>query len=80
MAKVQGELIIDKDHCKGCELCIDVCPEEVLQLANSINQQGYRYVEVVNDRCTGCENCAIICPDSIFTVYRKKLPTNSKQN
>ena len=74
MAKVQGDIIIDIDLCKGCELCIEACPENTLDLANKINKLGYRYAEVVNDSCTGCANCSIVCPEGIITVYRKKLP------
>ncbi len=70
MAKAIGEIIIDIEKCKGCELCIVACPEETLALANSINKKGYRYAEVVVDNCTGCANCAIICPDACIIVYR----------
>lgn len=71
MAKALGEIIINKDICKGCELCIDACPEKTLALSPRINTKGYNYVIKVQDNCTGCMNCALICPDSIFTVYRK---------
>ncbi|MFH1051930.1 MAG: 4Fe-4S dicluster domain-containing protein [bacterium] len=71
MAKVIGDIIIDIEKCKGCELCIDSCPEETLALAGKINQKGYRYAIMVKQNCTGCANCAIVCPDAIITVYRK---------
>lgn len=73
MAKVIGDVIIELERCKGCELCIVACPENVLALADKINQKGYRYVEKVNQNCTGCAACAIVCPDYVFTVYRKVL-------
>ncbi len=28
MAKVKGDIIIDIEKCKGCELCSEACPEE----------------------------------------------------
>ncbi len=71
MAKALGELIIDIEKCKGCELCIAACPEDVLSLSDRINQKGYQYIVTVNADCTGCENCALVCPDAIITVYRK---------
>jgi len=71
MAKVKGDIIIDIDKCKGCELCIVACPEETLALANVINIKGYRYAIKVNANCTGCANCAIVCPEAIITVYRQ---------
>lgn len=70
MAKAVGEVIIDIEKCKGCELCIEACPEDTLALANAINKKGYRYAEVVANNCTGCANCAIICPDACIIVYR----------
>lgn len=72
MAKVKGDVLINIEICKGCELCIDACPEDVLALADRINQKGYRYIIKVNDECTGCTNCSTMCPDSVFTVFRLK--------
>ncbi|RLC99626.1 MAG: 2-oxoacid:acceptor oxidoreductase [Chloroflexi bacterium] len=72
MAK--GMVIIDEDRCKGCGLCVTVCPAKILQLAEGrFNAKGYRPVEVTApEKCTGCAMCATICPDVVFTVYRQK--------
>lgn len=78
MAKVLGDVIIDIEKCKGCELCIDACPEETLALADKINKKGYRYAVTINHNCTGCANCAIMCPEAIITVYRKVIKTPKK--
>jgi 2-oxoglutarate ferredoxin oxidoreductase subunit delta len=71
MAKVYGDIIIDIEKCKGCELCIMACPEQTLSLSKNINQKGYHYAIKVNSNCTGCANCAIVCPEAIIKVYRK---------
>lgn len=78
MAKVIGEIIIDVERCKGCELCVVACPEETLSIANTINLKGYRYAIKVLDNCTGCANCALICPDAVIKVYRKVDKTAKK--
>ena len=70
MAKVQGEIIVDEEICKGCELCLVACPEDTLGLSDKINKKGYRYAVQVVDNCTGCASCAIVCPDAAITVYR----------
>lgn len=70
MAKAIGDIIVDVEKCKGCELCIDACPEETLGLSSKINQKGYRYAITIVSNCTGCANCAIICPDACISVYR----------
>lgn len=71
MAKAVGEVVIDVEICKGCELCIEACPEKTLALAGTINQKGYRYAVTVNNNCTGCASCSLVCPDAAITVYRK---------
>jgi 2-oxoglutarate ferredoxin oxidoreductase subunit delta len=80
MAKIHGDVIIDVQRCKGCELCIAACPEETLALSHTINIKGYQYAIKVQANCTGCANCALVCPDAIITVYRsndkKKLNKN----
>jgi 2-oxoglutarate ferredoxin oxidoreductase subunit delta len=68
---IRGTVIIGLEVCKGCELCINACPQESLALSTHINLNGYKYAELVKDNCTGCINCAIICPESAITVYRQ---------
>jgi 2-oxoglutarate ferredoxin oxidoreductase subunit delta len=69
---IRGTVIIDVETCKGCELCIEACPQESLALSEGLNSQGYHYAVLVKDNCTGCVNCALVCPDAVITVYREK--------
>jgi len=87
MAK--GTVTFDIETCKGCELCIEACPQESLALSPKINAQGYHYAVLIKDNCTGCTNCALVCPDAVITVYREskkkdRVPvariTNVKEN
>ena len=66
-------LDIATDRCKGCRLCIDVCPKHVLALDESIvNELGYHPVRLTHpDSCTSCALCARICPDAVFAVYAR---------
>lgn len=71
MAK--GRVELDIDRCKGCGLCVSVCPKNVLEInLEQINAKGYSPANAKRmEDCIGCANCAITCPDSIITVYRE---------
>ena len=59
MGKILGAVVINEDRCKGCALCVDACPKNVLALAErKVNVHGYPYVEAVTaDDCIGCASC-----------------------
>lgn len=74
MAKVKGAIVVDTETCKGCEVCIPVCPENVISMSPKVNRKGYHYAYMSNpEACTGCTNCGIVCPDRAISVYRVKL-------
>lgn len=73
MAKVKGDIVVDVERCKGCEVCIDACPNDVIAMSDKVNGKGYKYMHKVNDECIGCANCAIVCPDGVITVYKVKI-------
>ncbi len=68
----KGDVVIEIEKCKGCEVCLSACPNQVLALSNEVNSKGYHYAVKVNAECIGCANCAIVCPDAVITVYREK--------
>lgn len=64
-------LNFDKNRCKGCMLCVSVCPKHILALDSGTNAKGYRPVMCTDlDSCIGCASCARICPDSIITIKK----------
>lgn len=69
---VKGWIEVNELYCKGCELCIGVCPQHVLALDMAhLTPKGYHPVELSADGCTGCAICAVICPEAALTVYRE---------
>jgi len=73
----RGWIEVSDLYCKGCELCINACPQDVLSLnMEHLTPKGYHPAHLVKDGCTGCAICAIVCPDAAITVYRevKKKP------
>jgi 2-oxoglutarate ferredoxin oxidoreductase subunit delta len=72
----RGKAVIDRERCKGCYLCISVCPREAISISSTLNQQGYYPVEPSNNGdnaqgCIACAMCALICPDIAIEVYRE---------
>jgi 2-oxoglutarate ferredoxin oxidoreductase subunit delta len=65
-----GKIIINTERCKGCGLCVIVCPKKGIIISEKTNKNGYFPAQPKNTDCTGCAVCAIICPDCAIEVYR----------
>ena len=53
------------EKCKGCNLCIGVCPKKIISLDEKIiNSKGFHpaFLTSAND-CIKCGFCITICPD-----------------
>jgi len=54
----------DKERCKGCNLCIDVCPQKALAESEDVNEKGFKYIVMKHpEKCNGCGLCVLMCPD-----------------
>ncbi|MBE0647996.1 MAG: 4Fe-4S dicluster domain-containing protein [Bacteroidales bacterium] len=73
MAKIKGDIVVNIERCKGCEVCLAACPFTCIAMSEEVNSKGYHFAMKVNDDCTGCSNCALVCPDGVITVYRAKV-------
>lgn len=65
-----GKIVINIERCKGCKLCVQVCPKDCITISNQSNKSGYFPARADNTDCTGCAACAIICPEAIIEVFR----------
>ena len=65
---------INKEYCKGCNLCIIVCPRKVFEEGDEIGKWGVPVPRVAYpDSCPNskrrerskavCEICILTCPD-----------------
>ncbi|MEG6616303.1 4Fe-4S binding protein [Peptococcaceae bacterium 1198_IL3148] len=67
-----ARVIFREERCKGCELCIAACPEDIIVLAEHINAMGFHPATVTEqEKCKGCAMCARMCPDVVITVVRE---------
>lgn len=67
------KVVVQKELCKGCGLCVDACPTKNLAMGQRVNAQGYAYV--VWDKkakCTGCAICGRLCPDIALRIYKEE--------
>ena len=69
MAK-KGKIIIDRELCKGCYLCVRACPLKVIEQDTELNSTGtYPSKAVHEEKCIACGNCYEVCPDVCIEVY-----------
>jgi len=62
---------INTDKCKGCYLCVNACPKDVLEKGSGArNRSGYLAAAVKSEAdCIGCLGCALMCPDGAIGIY-----------
>ena len=73
-----GKIKIDKERCKGCELCVISCPNGLITLTGPVNNMGIKTAKFLpagrqvkgSKECKGCTFCAIMCPDCAIEVFK----------
>jgi len=60
---------INRAWCKGCYICVSVCPRDVLDIDQTQWTGSFHPVYVRQiERCTACRNCELFCPDLAIEV------------
>ncbi len=68
--------IIDSETCKGCGLCINFCPKNVLEIIEQVNVKGHFPVfQARPDDCIQCSICCIMCPDVAISIIKLEKET-----
>lgn len=75
-----GKVSINEEFCKGCGICVSVCPQRLLKISSHVSKTSYRPAEFTDSegKCTGCGLCAVVCPDVAIQVYKNRKTSARK--
>jgi len=64
-----AEITIDKKCCKGCNICLSVCPKKIFVKSKKRNNYGTAMPDVkAPEDCIECRMCERLCPDGAIDV------------
>ena len=64
-----AKITIDKVYCKGCDICLSVCPKKIFTTSKKRNNYGSNMPDTQNaDQCVFCGLCGRMCPDGAIDV------------
>ena len=68
-----NKVTFNEDLCKGCGLCVSVCPRKIISLDHEkLNKKGYHPAGVIDmSKCIACAMCATMCPDVVIKVEKE---------
>lgn len=76
---------VDETRCKGCDICVSLCPSGVLGMRKDEHRVLGKIISVAYpESCIGCRECELHCPDfAIFVADRDEFkfakPTKEAQ-
>jgi 2-oxoglutarate ferredoxin oxidoreductase subunit delta len=65
----KGRVVINRELCKGCYLCIRACPLKVLVKDREPNSTGTYPSKPEGEKCIACGSCWEVCPDVCIEVF-----------
>ena len=52
-----GKVKLNTKKCKGCFLCVSVCPVKALAPSGELGEKGYEVVKAYEEKCIGGGMC-----------------------
>lgn len=70
------EMAIHEKSCRGCRLCLDVCPTECFEF----NEQEEKARVIAVENCIACLSCSYICPSGAISHDKYHVVKNFYRN
>ena len=66
------KVTVSEVYCKGCSLCVVMCPKDIMALSEVMNDKG-QHTAYCKDpaACVGCKSCGLVCPDAAITIEKE---------
>lgn len=76
---VKGIFTISPDLCKGCGLCLERCPHDVIDWSEDLGVYGTPMATPARiDDCIACGICQMVCPDAAILIRKNKTGQKEK--
>lgn len=70
-----NKIQIDENWCKGCGICVAVCPAKILELNDRMKAV---VKEDSENLCRECGLCEVYCPDFAILIVKDKEVKNAR--
>ncbi len=68
----RGQVTLFPNWCKGCGLCVEFCPMNVLE-----QDEDGRVIVARPEQCTACRWCELHCPD--FAIFVSEIDAEEEE-
>ena len=68
----RGQVTLFPNWCKGCGLCVEFCPMNVLE-----QDEDGRVIVARPEQCIACRWCELHCPD--FAIFVSEIDTEEEE-
>ncbi len=76
----KGVFMISPDLCKGCGLCLERCPHDVIDWSEELGIYGSPMATPARMQdCIACGICQLVCPDAAILIKKHKKTVKKKK-